>query len=223
MSEKPFLERWAARKSDARDAAAAADDAEAAGSPGPQSREPAQDPAAPTAPAPAQPISEDELAALPPVDTLTVGSDIKAFLRPGVPAPLKNAALRRMWMLTPAIRDHSDIAVDYAWDWNTPGGVPGDGGTLDPERVAQWVRDIVNRREPDDPPPAEDAETEAQGDPGQDASPTQLQDDLPGEAAPTARSSRTGTESAGAADARSEGSAEPHAVAPPRHGGARPA
>lgn len=131
MSEKPFLERWAGRKAEARKAEVEPSEAEA---------EPAEPPAQPAA---AEPISEEELAALPPVETLGVGDDIRAFLRPGVPAALKNAALRRMWMLTPAIRDHKDIAVDYAWDWNTPGGVPGDGGRLDPERVAQWVRDLT--------------------------------------------------------------------------------
>lgn len=89
-------------------------------------------------------ISEDELAALPSIDELTPQTDIRAFLRKGVPKPLRNAALRRMWMLTPSIRDHNDPAVDYAWDWNTPGGVPGDGAAPTPERAAQMLRDLLN-------------------------------------------------------------------------------
>ncbi len=72
-------------------------------------------------------LSEEELAALPRIEDLVPGSDIRAFLRAGVPRDLRNAAMRRMWMLTPGIRDYKDPAVDYAWDWNTPGGVPGDG------------------------------------------------------------------------------------------------
>jgi hypothetical protein len=32
-----------------------------------------------------------------------------------------------MWSLDPAIRDYVGDARDYAYDWNTPGGVPGFG------------------------------------------------------------------------------------------------
>jgi len=92
--------------------------------------------------APEPVVTEEELASLPPVEALTANSDICAFLRPGIPAALKNAAMRKMWMLTPAIRDHKDIAVDYAWDWSTPGGMSGDGGALDPVRVAKMLREL---------------------------------------------------------------------------------
>lgn len=86
-------------------------------------------------------ITPEELAALPTPEEITEGTDIKPFLRPGVPPALKNAALRRIWMLTPAIRDHRDLAVDYAWDWNTPGGVPGSSG----EVGAKAVTDLIER------------------------------------------------------------------------------
>jgi hypothetical protein len=51
-----------------------------------------------------------------------------------------------MWLLSPAIRDYLDPAVDYAWDWNTPGGVPGDGAAPSPERAAQMMRDLFAPR-----------------------------------------------------------------------------
>ncbi len=137
MSEKSFLHRWSERKTISE--VAKEDPADVAAPL--QQHLPQPDPDAPTLDAPAE-LSAAELEALPPIDSLTVGSDIRAFLRPGVPKALKNAAMRKMWLLTPAIRDHKDIAVDYAWDWNTPGGVPGDGGPLDPARVAEWVRQI---------------------------------------------------------------------------------
>lgn len=137
MSEKSFFHRWSERKAIAE--VVKEDPADVAATP-PQDQ-PQPDPNAPTLEAPAE-LSPAELEALPPIDSLTVGSDIRAFLRPGVPAALKNAAMRKMWLITPAIRDHKDIAVDYAWDWNTPGGVPGDGGPMDPARVAEWVRQI---------------------------------------------------------------------------------
>ena len=205
MTEKPFLDRWAARKAAARkseDAATA--DAE------PDSAPPAAaDPPGAHPPAPPEPISDDELAALPPVETLGADSDIRAFLRPGVPAALKNAALRRMWMLTPAIRDHKDIAVDYAWDWNTPGGVPGDGGRIDPARVAEWVHDLSRPRAapPDRRPAPEASDTE----PAREA-----------ETAPdTPTAPRTPPAPQTAATAR-DGESEAAAPPRPRHGGARP-
>ena len=116
-------------------------------------------------PEPVEPetLSEEELAALPRIEDLTEGSDIRAFLRPGVPAMLKNAALRRVWMLTPAIRDYRDPAVDYAWDWNTPGGVPGDGCAPTPERAAQMLRNLLDppKPQPETPPEAEPADETA--------------------------------------------------------------
>lgn len=91
-------------------------------------------------------LSEEELAALPRVEELMQGSDIRPFLRAGVPRGLRNAAMRRIWMLTPGIRDYQDPAVDYAWDWNTPGGVPGDGLAPTPERAAQMLKSLLDRR-----------------------------------------------------------------------------
>lgn len=72
-------------------------------------------------------ITPEELAALPPVEEVVNPADFSQYLRKGVPAILRNAAMRRMWMLDPAIRDYVDPALDYAYDWNVPGGVPGNG------------------------------------------------------------------------------------------------
>ncbi|BDW84664.1 DUF3306 domain-containing protein [Roseicyclus marinus] len=118
--------------------------------------EPATEQAPPT-------LSEEELAALPRIEDLVPGSDIRPFLRPGVPRSLKNAALRRMWMLTPVIRDHQDPAVDYAWDWNTPGGVPGDGLAPSPERTAQMLKSLLSpQRDEPEPEAATQAVAEAE-------------------------------------------------------------
>jgi hypothetical protein len=83
-------------------------------------------PAAATPPGPGCPIPnlpEIDLASLPSVEELTAQSDFSLFLRPGIPAALRSAALRRMWSLDPAIRDYIG-PVDYQWDFNTPGGLP---------------------------------------------------------------------------------------------------
>jgi hypothetical protein len=73
---------------------------------------------------PAEPEDEFDLTSLPPIESLTIESDFKAFLHRKVPLELRSAALRRAWSLDPAIRDFIGPA-DYAWDFNAPDGVPG--------------------------------------------------------------------------------------------------
>jgi len=117
-----FLTRWSRRKREAR----REEEARApAAAPEPEAPAPA---AAPEPPSGGEPeLTPEDIAALPPIEELTAESDFSAFLRRGVPEKLKNAALRRMWALDPAIRDHVGDARDYAFDWNVPGGVPGNG------------------------------------------------------------------------------------------------
>ena len=165
-------------------------------------------------------LSEEELAALPRIEDLVQGSDIRAFLRPGVPRALKNAALRRMWMLTPAIRDYRDPAVDYAWDWNTPGGVPGDGVAPSPERTAQMLRSLLSPKA--DKAGAEMAkEIVADADDAPDAS----GDDTSTKATPVAptsgpQASERGSEEAG--PGAPDSVAEPDPPVRRRHGSALP-
>jgi hypothetical protein len=87
-------------------------------------------------------LTPEEIAALPSIDELTPETDITGFLRKGVPEFLKNAALRRMWSLDPAIRDYVGDARDYAYDWNMPGGVPGNGPLLPGENAEAVVAQI---------------------------------------------------------------------------------
>jgi hypothetical protein len=94
----------------------------------------------------------DVVDALPSLDDITAGYDIKPFLAKGVPAKLKNAAMRKLWLASPSVRDYADPAVDYAWDWNAPGGVPGGGGVLSERSVAKMVQDLIKAP----PKPAED-------------------------------------------------------------------
>lgn len=128
-----FLGRWSRRKREA----------------GPQEQEdPAPEAAAElVAPEPAsEPEADPELlASLPRLEDITGQTDIKVFLQKGVPAALRNAALRRAWAADPIISTYEDPARDYFWDWNAPGGVPGGGGTLNAERVAKMVRDLAGK------------------------------------------------------------------------------
>jgi len=94
---------------------------------------PPADPVSPDAPAAIADAASEEpatalddiIAALPDIQALVPGQDISAFMRAGVPLALRNQALRRMWSIDPAIRDFVSEALDYAYDYNTPGGAPG--------------------------------------------------------------------------------------------------
>ncbi|CAO4163617.1 DUF3306 domain-containing protein [Methylorubrum aminovorans] len=87
---------------------------------------------------------DDLLASLPSLDDLTPETDLTAFLQAGVPTALRNAALRRMWSLDPAIRDFVSEAREYAYDWNTPGGVPGMGPLLPTDDVKAMLKRVID-------------------------------------------------------------------------------
>ena len=90
--------------------------------------------------------AEDEpfdLSLLPDLETLTGESDIQSFLHKAVPDTLRNAALRKVWALDPAVRNYVGEALDYAYDWNTPGGVPGFGEILSDEQSVAFVRNLL--------------------------------------------------------------------------------
>ncbi len=73
---------------------------------------------------PAEP--EFDVSSLPDLDTLTMDTDITPFLQKGVPEFLKNAALRKAWVLDPLIRDYIG-PVENGWDFNDPNAIPGFG------------------------------------------------------------------------------------------------
>ena len=72
-----------------------------------------------------------DLASLPSIDSITAETDIRMFLRPGVPAELTEAALRRAWVSDPAIRDFVGIAENQ-WDFTNPTTIPGFGALGQP-------------------------------------------------------------------------------------------
>ncbi len=67
-----------------------------------------------------------DLASLPPLQSITAGTDIRSFLASNVPLELTKAALRRAWVTDPAIRDFIGIAENQ-WDFNDPNAMPGFG------------------------------------------------------------------------------------------------
>lgn len=81
---------------------------------------------------------------LPPIDSITAGSDIKAFLQAGVPKDLTRAALRRAWTADPAIRDFIGLAENQ-WDFTDPTAMPGFGPLEATDDVRQLVDQAMGR------------------------------------------------------------------------------
>jgi hypothetical protein len=134
-----FIARWSRRKRDVAEAEKApaqapdhaqADDATAAS----PLTVPAKD---------SQPPVPDEPpfdpASLPPIESITAETDIRAFLAPGVPSELRHAALRRAWSADPAIRDFIGL-VENGWDFNDPASIGGFGAI---ESTADLARDVA--------------------------------------------------------------------------------
>jgi hypothetical protein len=114
LSEDKFLARWSRRKQEAKAPptlpdAATHDDVQSASPPAAEDDE-----------------AEFDLSSLPSIDSITSATDIKAFLRKGIPQELTRAALRRAWSADPAIRDFVGLA-ENAWDFNDPSAMPGFG------------------------------------------------------------------------------------------------
>src|SRR5882672_5705239 len=135
--DKGFLARWSQRKQEAKQPepkpdAPTDENTESSGSPAPQG-----DDVTP----------EFDLSTLPKLEELTGSTDITAFLRKGVPEHLRNAALQKSWALDPAIRNYVNPALEYAYDWNTPGGAPGSGEIGAGMDVARMVSQIMGTGE----------------------------------------------------------------------------
>ena len=128
-----FLARWAQRKHEAKQPDRHAPPAEADIASAPAAENVGGEPF--------------DLSSLPKLEDLTETSDITAFLRKGVPESLRNAALRKSWALDPAIRNYVNPALEYAYDWNTPGGVPGNSEIGTGVDVARLVSQVMGSSE----------------------------------------------------------------------------
>jgi hypothetical protein len=137
-----FLSRWSRRKLEPSD--------ETNDTPTPVAKSSVDvQPDAAESQAPDAPVSSREetqeppfdVASLPSIESITAGTDIRDFLKPGVPLSLSRAALRRAWTSDPAIRDFIEIAENQ-WDF-TNGSIPG-FGPLDPAEVPGLLARIIS-------------------------------------------------------------------------------
>jgi hypothetical protein len=132
-----LLERWSRRKRASGPAEAQPDEgpAEHASVGAPSS-------SAPPAPEPAEPPFD--LSKLPPLESITGETDIRAYLAPGVPAELTRAALRRAWAADPNIRDFVGLS-ENSWDFNSPDGVSGFGRLNMTDEMRREIANMVGR------------------------------------------------------------------------------
>lgn len=82
-----------------------------------------------------------DIAKLPSVDSINADTDIRDFLRPGVPPDLTREALRRAWNSDPAIRDYIG-PVENGWDFNDPNAIPG-FGTIEPSEIPRLLGRVI--------------------------------------------------------------------------------
>jgi Protein of unknown function (DUF3306) len=208
---KNFLSRWSQRKQEARQPE--------------RDRPPEARPPEQPAQKPAEP--EFDLSSLPKLEELTETTDITAFLRKGVPEQLRNAALRKSWALDPAIRNYVNPALDYAYDWNTPGGVPGSGEIGPGVDVARMVAQIMGTSEPvADQAAAASPSASAAVPPPQEIVAQPVQPELAVQPVRVAEQARSGAEDSASGVAEELAKTEPSPAAPQqtvrRHGTAKP-
>jgi hypothetical protein len=119
-----FLGRWSRlkRKTQQDPALPSANEAQ------PPSKAQASDQATDGAQVSAAQETETELP-LPSLDDITPGADVAAFFQKHVPETLRTAALRKLWVTDPTIKDFIEMA-DYQWDFTNPDSIPGWSSSL---------------------------------------------------------------------------------------------
>jgi len=138
-----FLRRWSNRKLGKED-------------PAPPAQEPERPDAGEEDSAKAEaPVSTEEqpfdVASLPSLESIGPDTDVRAFLKPGVPPELTREALRRAWFADPGIRDFVE-PLENGWDFNDPDSIGG-FGTISPGDVPRLIAQAVGNpeRNPADP------------------------------------------------------------------------
>jgi hypothetical protein len=164
-----FLERWSRRKRASAQAEPEAGDVPAEQTP----TAAAPSSCAPPAAEPTEPPFD--LSKLPPLESITGETDIRAYLAPGVPAELTRAALRRAWTADPKIRDFVGLS-ENSWDFNAPEGVSGFGRLNMTDEMRRQIANMVGRAIADEP------ERESLKTPGSTENSTVARENLPSSA-----------------------------------------
>jgi hypothetical protein len=165
-----FLSRWARRKSDAGQENAQPDELNKSAVPGDaadRDRAVPHDASEESANLKPEEAEKEEpafdLSKLPSIESITAETDIRPFLTRGVPADLRQAALRRAWVADPHIRDFIGIAENQG-DFTAAGDMPGFDFSPPTGDIARMIAEIFGETRqaestPDDSASGDLAET----------------------------------------------------------------
>jgi hypothetical protein len=126
--ESGFLGRWAKRKQEV------------------QRQDAAQQNAPDVLPEPVPEAAPEELP-LPSLDSIVPGSDLTAFFQKHVPEALRTAALRKLWVTDPEIKNFIEMA-DYQWDFNNPDSIPGWSSSIEGVDVKGMLEKVMGIEKP---------------------------------------------------------------------------
>ncbi len=123
-----FLGRWAKRKQEV------------------QRQDAAPQPELETLPEATPELPAEELP-LPSLDSIVPGSDMTAFFQKHVPEALRTAALRKLWVTDPEIKNFIEMA-DYQWDFNNPDSIPGWSSSIKGVDVKGMLEKVMGIEKP---------------------------------------------------------------------------
>jgi hypothetical protein len=164
-----------------------------------------------------------DTASLPPIESITGDTDIRAFLAPGVPPELARAALRRAWAADPRIRDFVGLA-DYDWDFNAPGSMAGFGPLEMTEELRRIAAAITGPRSFAEPAAARTESSDPSGEVGSHGrnAPPELLHEISDQLADVDAPSSERDPPVTAVQNQPDAAEESQLVVQPRHGGALP-
>jgi hypothetical protein len=135
-ADKPFLSRWSRLKAENRQRDLKADATQDA------NPQPTDDEQQKTEAAPFDPKAFE--LPIPDLDQIVAGFDMRPFLQKGVPESLKNAALRKLWHIDPAITGFVSPALDYAHDYNKLDSIAGFGALTDDRDLTELMGNLFS-------------------------------------------------------------------------------
>lgn len=114
---------------------------------------------------------EFDLSQLPSIESITASTDIRLFMLPGVPMALRQAALRKVWVTDPKIRDFIEMAENQ---WDFTADVPGFDFSAPTGDVKKMVAEILGGSKEKDAAPEQAATEEKAVDRIETTAPSEL-------------------------------------------------
>jgi Protein of unknown function (DUF3306) len=93
------------------------------------------------------PEADTEDLPMPSLDSIVPGSDLTVFFQKHVPEALRTAALRKLWVTDPEIKNFIEMA-DYQWDFNNPDSIPGWSSSVEGVDVKGMLEKVMGIEKP---------------------------------------------------------------------------